>query len=92
MSAQQNSHGSNQVDQDEIIGVAAIDLSSLSTQSTLSGYYNIVDAVGRINGQIKVMSKNEIMGSKACSSFIHVLVFKLSYVFFFSLTLCQLTI
>lgn len=45
------------VDQDEIIGVTEIDLSSLlSSESTISGHHNIVDADGQINGQMKVIA------------------------------------
>lgn len=60
-STQQRSHGSAHVDQDEIIGVTAIDLSSLSSESSISGYYNIVDTSGHLNGQIKVTTKERII-------------------------------
>lgn len=40
---------------DAVIGFSAIDLSVLMTGlSTLSGYYNIVDFAGKVNGQIKM--------------------------------------
>lgn len=49
------SHGSKHVAQDEMIGITTIDLSSLSAGTNISGYYNIVDTAGRVNGQIKVI-------------------------------------
>lgn len=57
MSPHPESHGSKQVHQDEIIGVAALDLSTLLSESNTSGHYNIVDTAGHINGQIKVCWK-----------------------------------
>lgn len=58
-SAHERSDGSQHVDQDEIIGVTEIDLSSLlSAESNISGHHNIVDADGHINGQIKVIANN----------------------------------
>ncbi|XP_037032817.1 uncharacterized protein LOC119071860 [Bradysia coprophila] len=48
------SHGSQHTDQDEMIGVTAIDLSPLSSESTIAGYFNMVDAAGHVNGELKI--------------------------------------
>lgn len=44
-----------------IIGFTAIDLGVLLTgTATITGWYNIIDFSGRINGQIKVQIKSSI--------------------------------
>ncbi|KAG4069721.1 hypothetical protein HA402_002300 [Bradysia odoriphaga] len=54
ISSHSMSQGSQHTDQDEMIGVTAINLSTLSSESTISGYFNIVDAAGHVNGELKI--------------------------------------
>ncbi|KAJ6630903.1 C2 domain-containing protein 3, partial [Pseudolycoriella hygida] len=45
---------SDDIQQDETVGVCTIDLSSLTNEFDISGYHNIVDTSGQCNGQIKI--------------------------------------
>lgn len=56
LSTHKKSDGSEPVHDDEIIGITTIDLGTFSPESNISGHYNIVDAAGHTNGQLKVIN------------------------------------
>lgn len=52
--ANQINHDMHHMAQDEIIGFCTIDLNSLSSETIITGFHNIIDSSGHVSGQIKV--------------------------------------